>query len=193
MWKSTIFTVLVPYFCCPNLWALFHSTCLVLTCWIYMWCVSSILLHLSFAAAPLLPPSHRCSGRIGYTDMYEMLRHMPPPLGLGKKCPARVAYKVEDMSPSSSSVPVICWSVYCGCAVYLSLYPVLPPPISSIFWWSVYGCWLHWLTRTLYTAVFRCKVWLQTQYFRNVFFPTHSTILCFPPLSQVLLYSLIVF
>ncbi|KAG8447469.1 hypothetical protein GDO86_014818 [Hymenochirus boettgeri] len=32
-------------------------------------------------------------GRIGYTDMYEMLRHMPPPLGLGKKCPARVAYK----------------------------------------------------------------------------------------------------
>ncbi|CAI9620491.1 unnamed protein product [Staurois parvus] len=25
--------------------------------------------------------------------MYEMLRHMPPPLGLGKKCPARVAYK----------------------------------------------------------------------------------------------------
>nr|XP_033816361.1 voltage-dependent N-type calcium channel subunit alpha-1B isoform X2 [Geotrypetes seraphini] len=32
-------------------------------------------------------------GRIGYTDMYEMLRHMSPPLGLGKKCPARVAYK----------------------------------------------------------------------------------------------------
>ncbi|XP_060107263.1 voltage-dependent N-type calcium channel subunit alpha-1B isoform X1 [Heteronotia binoei] len=33
------------------------------------------------------------SGRISYTDMYEMLRHMSPPLGLGKKCPARVAYK----------------------------------------------------------------------------------------------------
>uniref|UniRef100_A0A8C9F9I4 Voltage-dependent N-type calcium channel subunit alpha n=1 Tax=Pavo cristatus TaxID=9049 RepID=A0A8C9F9I4_PAVCR len=32
-------------------------------------------------------------GRISYTDMYEMLRHMSPPLGLGKKCPARVAYK----------------------------------------------------------------------------------------------------
>ncbi|XP_057202228.1 voltage-dependent P/Q-type calcium channel subunit alpha-1A isoform X3 [Triplophysa rosa] len=32
-------------------------------------------------------------GRISYRDMYEMLRHMSPPLGLGKKCPARVAYK----------------------------------------------------------------------------------------------------
>ncbi|KAJ6654579.1 hypothetical protein lerEdw1_006732, partial [Lerista edwardsae] len=31
--------------------------------------------------------------RISYTDMYEMLRHMSPPLGLGKKCPARIAYK----------------------------------------------------------------------------------------------------
>ncbi|MGH0175225.1 UNVERIFIED_CONTAM: hypothetical protein FKN15_069801 [Acipenser sinensis] len=32
-------------------------------------------------------------GRITYSDMYEMLRHMSPPLGLGKKCPPRVAYK----------------------------------------------------------------------------------------------------
>uniref|UniRef100_A0A4W3HY90 Voltage-dependent N-type calcium channel subunit alpha n=1 Tax=Callorhinchus milii TaxID=7868 RepID=A0A4W3HY90_CALMI len=32
-------------------------------------------------------------GRIAYNDMYEMLRHMCPPLGLGKKCPARIAYK----------------------------------------------------------------------------------------------------
>ncbi|XP_073076774.1 voltage-dependent N-type calcium channel subunit alpha-1B isoform X7 [Manis javanica] len=32
-------------------------------------------------------------GRIGYSDMFEMLKHMSPPLGLGKKCPARVAYK----------------------------------------------------------------------------------------------------
>lgn len=27
--------------------------------------------------------------------MFEMLKHMSPPLGLGKKCPARVAYKVD--------------------------------------------------------------------------------------------------
>ncbi|KAM9500375.1 voltage-dependent R-type calcium channel subunit alpha-1E-like isoform 2-T2 [Clarias gariepinus] len=32
-------------------------------------------------------------GRIHYTAMYEMLTHMSPPLGLGKKCPAKVAYK----------------------------------------------------------------------------------------------------
>uniref|UniRef100_A0A3B3V162 Voltage-dependent N-type calcium channel subunit alpha-1B n=1 Tax=Poecilia latipinna TaxID=48699 RepID=A0A3B3V162_9TELE len=32
-------------------------------------------------------------GRISYSDMYEMLRDMSPPLGLGKKCPPRVAYK----------------------------------------------------------------------------------------------------
>uniref|UniRef100_A0A8C1AR29 Calcium channel, voltage-dependent, R type, alpha 1E subunit a n=1 Tax=Cyprinus carpio carpio TaxID=630221 RepID=A0A8C1AR29_CYPCA len=32
-------------------------------------------------------------GRIHYTDMYEMLTCMSPPLGLGKKCPSKVAYK----------------------------------------------------------------------------------------------------
>uniref|UniRef100_A0A6Q2ZKU4 Voltage-dependent P/Q-type calcium channel subunit alpha-1A n=1 Tax=Esox lucius TaxID=8010 RepID=A0A6Q2ZKU4_ESOLU len=32
-------------------------------------------------------------GRITYNDMYQMLRLMCPPLGLGKRCPARVAYK----------------------------------------------------------------------------------------------------
>ncbi|KAA0705626.1 Voltage-dependent P/Q-type calcium channel subunit alpha-1A [Triplophysa tibetana] len=41
-------------------------------------------------------------GRISYRDMYEMLRHMSPPLGLGKKCPARVAYKLyTNISPFS--------------------------------------------------------------------------------------------
>ncbi|XP_008293873.1 voltage-dependent N-type calcium channel subunit alpha-1B-like [Stegastes partitus] len=32
-------------------------------------------------------------GHIKYIDMYQMLLHMSPPLGLGKKCPPRVAYK----------------------------------------------------------------------------------------------------
>ncbi|XP_026067310.1 calcium channel, voltage-dependent, N type, alpha 1B subunit, a isoform X3 [Carassius auratus] len=32
-------------------------------------------------------------GRIKYLDMYEMLLHMSPPLGLGKQCPPRIAYK----------------------------------------------------------------------------------------------------
>eukprot|EP00063_Salmo_salar_P033856 XP_014008691.1 PREDICTED: voltage-dependent P/Q-type calcium channel subunit alpha-1A-like isoform X1 [Salmo salar] len=34
-------------------------------------------------------------GRISCRDMYDMLRHMSPPLGLGNRCPARVAYKVR--------------------------------------------------------------------------------------------------
>ncbi|XP_076455033.1 voltage-dependent calcium channel type A subunit alpha-1-like [Babylonia areolata] len=33
------------------------------------------------------------SGRIHYTDMYEMLRNMEPPVGFGKKCPYRLAYR----------------------------------------------------------------------------------------------------
>ncbi|XP_032939644.1 LOW QUALITY PROTEIN: voltage-dependent P/Q-type calcium channel subunit alpha-1A [Catharus ustulatus] len=32
-------------------------------------------------------------GRLTLADMYEMLRHMSPPLGLGASCPPRVAYK----------------------------------------------------------------------------------------------------
>ncbi|XP_043554474.1 probable voltage-dependent R-type calcium channel subunit alpha-1E [Chiloscyllium plagiosum] len=34
-------------------------------------------------------------GRIHYTDMYQMLTLMSPPLGLGKKCPSKVAYKPD--------------------------------------------------------------------------------------------------
>ena len=34
------------------------------------------------------------SGRIVYTDMYNMLRNMEPPVGFGKKCPYRLAYRV---------------------------------------------------------------------------------------------------
>lgn len=34
------------------------------------------------------------SGRIHYKDMYSLLRVIDPPLGLGKKCPHRVACKV---------------------------------------------------------------------------------------------------
>ncbi|XP_014666155.1 PREDICTED: voltage-dependent calcium channel type A subunit alpha-1-like [Priapulus caudatus] len=32
-------------------------------------------------------------GRIHYTDMYEMLRNMAPPVGFGRKCPYKLAYK----------------------------------------------------------------------------------------------------
>ncbi|KAG1943378.1 voltage-dependent N-type calcium channel subunit alpha-1B [Pimephales promelas] len=46
-------------------------------------------------------------GRMPYLDMYEMLRHMSPPLGLGKKCPPRIAYKVD---PAPLSFP---WLLLC--------------------------------------------------------------------------------
>jgi len=43
----------------------------------------------------LLGFAMRCSGRIPYTDMYDMLRNMEPPVGFGKKCPYRLAYRVS--------------------------------------------------------------------------------------------------
>lgn len=44
---------------------------------------------------PNLPSLYfSCSGRIHYKDMYSLLRVISPPLGLGKKCPHRVACKV---------------------------------------------------------------------------------------------------
>ncbi|XP_023224867.1 voltage-dependent calcium channel type A subunit alpha-1-like [Centruroides sculpturatus] len=36
------------------------------------------------------------TGYIHYTEMYDMLKNMDPPLGFGNKCPYRLAYKVKD-------------------------------------------------------------------------------------------------
>ena len=33
------------------------------------------------------------SGKIHYTEMFDMLKNMDPPLGFGNKCPYRLAYK----------------------------------------------------------------------------------------------------
>ena len=33
------------------------------------------------------------SGKIHYTEVFDMLRNIDPPLGFGKKCPERQAYK----------------------------------------------------------------------------------------------------
>ncbi|XP_014668456.1 PREDICTED: voltage-dependent calcium channel type A subunit alpha-1-like [Priapulus caudatus] len=35
----------------------------------------------------------QATGRVHYSDMYEMLRNMAPPVGFGRKCPYRLAYK----------------------------------------------------------------------------------------------------
>jgi voltage-dependent calcium channel N type alpha-1B len=34
-----------------------------------------------------------CRGKILYSEMYDMLKNMDPPLGFGGKCPNRLAYK----------------------------------------------------------------------------------------------------
>ena len=39
-------------------------------------------------------------GHIQYSDMYEMLRNMEPPVGFGKKCPYRLAYRVSRTIPN---------------------------------------------------------------------------------------------
>lgn len=48
----------------------------------------------SLTHASTNPLSSPFSGRIHYKDMYSLLRVISPPLGLGKKCPHRVACKV---------------------------------------------------------------------------------------------------
>merc|ERR1712035_192471 len=75
-------------------------------------------LHSSFhGLLPSFPPG---SGRMTYRDMYEMLRDMSPPLGLGKKCPPRVAYKVELLLPP---LPLLPLSVSAAS---------LPPPVKHL-------------------------------------------------------------
>ena len=34
------------------------------------------------------------TGRIHYLQVYELLRNLEPPIGFGKKCPSRLAYRV---------------------------------------------------------------------------------------------------
>lgn len=54
-------------------------------------CVLFLFVCCCFSVTPL----YSCfSGRIHYKDMYSLLRVIDPPLGLGKKCPHRVACKV---------------------------------------------------------------------------------------------------
>lgn len=53
------------------------------------------LLHPSPLPFPATCRPSLSSGRIHYTEMYEMLTLMSPPLGLGKRCPSKVAYKVD--------------------------------------------------------------------------------------------------
>lgn len=109
----------------------FHSLFLILPLyvWIYLPLPLSTLIpsHLGnlppsiHGLSPSFPPG---SGRMAYCDMYKMLRDMSPPLGLGKKCPPRVAYKVESLLPSPS-LPC-CWLPALSLCQYVTVTVVWP-------------------------------------------------------------------
>jgi len=72
----------------------------------------------SCLCACLTPLYSSCSGRIHYKDMYSLLRVIDPPLGLGKKCPHRVACKVWlpfkwNLSTTLASHSIQEWSECC--------------------------------------------------------------------------------
>lgn len=48
---------------------------------------------LSFALVLLTSYLNSYRGKILYSEMYDMLKNMDPPLGFGNKCPNRLAYK----------------------------------------------------------------------------------------------------
>lgn len=72
---------------------------------------SSLFLSLPLSSPSFFPiatfmATWRPSGRIHYTDMYEMLTNMSPPLGLGKKCPSKLAYKVDWTQATQQPLPL---------------------------------------------------------------------------------------
>ena len=74
-------------------------------------------LSASFPCHPSPIPTHHpamSSGRIHYTEMYEMLTLMSPPLGLGKRCPSKVAYKVDHLFLCSGLVASRKWAPAVG-------------------------------------------------------------------------------
>ncbi|GIY73233.1 voltage-dependent calcium channel type A subunit alpha-1 [Caerostris extrusa] len=50
------------------------------------------------------------TGQIHYTEMYDMLRNMDPPLGFGNKCPYRLAYKESVFTRKHAINPIGAYS-----------------------------------------------------------------------------------
>ncbi|KAL4688346.1 hypothetical protein H8959_004598, partial [Pygathrix nigripes] len=75
-------------------------------------------------------------GRISYNDMFEMLKHMSPPLGLGKKCPARVAYKrlVRMNMPISSEDMTVHFTSTLMALIRTALEIKLAPASLAVCW-----------------------------------------------------------
>lgn len=76
----------------------FQILCICQCCALPLTVLSSFwmcVLFLFVCCCCFVTPLYSCfSGRIHYKDMYSLLRVIDPPLGLGKKCPHRVACKV---------------------------------------------------------------------------------------------------
>ena len=51
------------------------------------------LISLNIKNPPIFIHTLIFRGRIYYTEMYDMLKNMDPPLGFGSKCPDRLAFK----------------------------------------------------------------------------------------------------
>lgn len=81
------------------------------------------------------------SGRISYKDMYNLLRVISPPLGLGKNCPNRVAYKVckyQDLSVTRVLCVPLCQETFNWMAVHQwnHLYTgTRPSKLTGFVWW----------------------------------------------------------
>lgn len=67
------------------------------------------------------------SCRIHYKDMYSLLRCIAPPVGLGKNCPRRVAYKVCSLGARATPSLPDSSTAHTPCLVWGRLTPPLPP------------------------------------------------------------------
>lgn len=111
----------------------------------------SLLYKCLFVCSPvrerlLTPLYSSCSGRIHYKDMYSLLRVIDPPLGLGKKCPHRVACKVwlpfkQNLSSTLASHSIQEWNECCFIVFFsrwfpfhFSLYIYFSTIINFAFW-----------------------------------------------------------
>lgn len=126
-------------------------------------CVCFLLLLFVCHFSHLTSLYSSCSGRIHYKDMYSLLRVIDPPLGLGKKCPHRVACKVWlpfkwNLSTTLASHSIQEWSECCFvlffffCLFFFSFEPTTCCPPWLAFWTAKRMC------RTMQTPRQACEM-----------------------------------
>lgn len=115
-----------------------------------------------------LPPLYSsCSGRIHYKDMYSLLRVIDPPLGLGKKCPHRVACKVwllfeQNFPTTLASHSIQEWS---ECCFFIYIFRLLSTIILILAFWTAKR-----MCGTMQTPREACKMqWIEKQIHMRMF------------------------